>query len=162
MWILKESGYKATIAYNKSTITNNRNRARNIIWFNPSYSQNVRTLEKHSSRLIKKIFLRDHRLHKVLNKHTLNLSLSFPRVFRKTEKKNMFSVIKHHDCKVFSTKNVYRLFSNRMLLLMVNVYKHVSFTRLMPSKIKAVMSTTMLVMENLSVVIGLMNFKKIK
>ena len=62
----------------------------------------------------------------------------------------MFSVVKHHDCKVFSTKNVYRLFSNRMLLLMVNVYKHVSFTRLMPFKIKAVMSTTMLVMENLS------------
>ena len=62
----------------------------------------------------------------------------------------MFSVIKHHDCKVFSTKNVYRLFSNRMLLLTVNVYKHVSFTRLMPFKIKAVMSTTMLVMENLS------------
>ena len=91
-WILKESGYKATTAYNKSTITNNRNRARNIIWFNPSYSQNVRTLEKHSSRL-KKIFLRDHRLHKVLNKHTLNLSLSFPRVFRKTEKKTCLALL---------------------------------------------------------------------
>ena len=92
-WILKESGYKATIAYNKSTITNNRNRARNIIWFNPSYSQNVRTLEKHSSRLIKKHFLRDRRLHKVLDKHTLNLSLSFPRVFRKTEKKTCLALL---------------------------------------------------------------------
>ena len=40
---LNESGYKATLTYTKATDVNNRNRARNIIWFNPPYSQNVKT-----------------------------------------------------------------------------------------------------------------------
>ena len=32
---LNESGYKTTLTYTKTTNVNNRNRARNIIWFNP-------------------------------------------------------------------------------------------------------------------------------
>ena len=40
---LNESGYKTTLKYTKTTNLNNRNRARNIIWFNPPYSQNVKT-----------------------------------------------------------------------------------------------------------------------
>ena len=40
---LHESGYKITMTYTKTTNVNNRNRARNIIWFNLPYSQNVKT-----------------------------------------------------------------------------------------------------------------------
>ena len=32
---LNESGYKTTMTYTKATNVNKRNRARNIIWFNP-------------------------------------------------------------------------------------------------------------------------------
>ena len=47
---LNESGYKTTLAYTKTTNVNNRNRARNIIWLNPTYSQMLKpTSEKHSS-----------------------------------------------------------------------------------------------------------------
>ena len=40
---LNESGYKTPLTYTNKTNVNNRNRAGNIIWFNPPYSQNVKT-----------------------------------------------------------------------------------------------------------------------
>ena len=40
---LNESGYKNIMTYTKATNVSNRNRARNIIWFNPPYSQIVKT-----------------------------------------------------------------------------------------------------------------------
>ena len=40
---LKESGYKAEMKYETSENTNNRNRHRKIIWFNPTFSQSVKT-----------------------------------------------------------------------------------------------------------------------
>ena len=54
---LNESGYKTTMTYTKTTNLNNRNRARNIIWFNPPYSQNVKTnVGKTFLKLVKKNF----------------------------------------------------------------------------------------------------------
>ena len=47
------SGYKTSLAYTRS----NRNRASNITWFNPSYSQNVKTnIGKTFLKLTKKIY----------------------------------------------------------------------------------------------------------
>ena len=40
---LKESGYKAEMKYETSGNINNRNRRRKIIWFNPPFSQSVKT-----------------------------------------------------------------------------------------------------------------------
>ena len=40
---LKERGYKTTMIHTKTTITNNKNRARNVVLFNPPYSRNVTT-----------------------------------------------------------------------------------------------------------------------
>ena len=51
---LNESGYKTTMTYTKTTNVNNRNRARNIIWFNPPFSQNVKT--KIKKKVSKKAF----------------------------------------------------------------------------------------------------------
>ena len=45
---LNESGYKTRLTYTKTTNVNNRNRARNIIWFNPPYMLKP-TSDKHSS-----------------------------------------------------------------------------------------------------------------
>ena len=64
---------------------------------------------------------------------------------------NMFSVITQHNCKVLWTKYIDWLRNCRneaAILLMVNVYKLVSFTRLISSLIKAVISTTVQVKEN--------------
>ena len=37
---LDENGYKTTMTYTKTITANNGNRARNVTWFNPPYSQN--------------------------------------------------------------------------------------------------------------------------
>ena len=74
---LNESGYKTTLTYTKTTNVNNRNRARNIIWFNPPHSQNVKTnIEKAFIKLVKKHFPRGHKLYKIFNRNTLKLSYS--------------------------------------------------------------------------------------
>ena len=40
---LQESGYKTSMSYTQTEVKTNRNRSRNIIWFNPPFSQNVKT-----------------------------------------------------------------------------------------------------------------------
>ena len=40
---LHESGYKTSMSYAQTEVKNSRNRSRNIIWFNPPFSQNVKT-----------------------------------------------------------------------------------------------------------------------
>ena len=108
---LNESGYKTTLTYTKTTNVNNRNRARNIIWFNPPYSQNVKTnIGKTFLKLVKKHFPRGHKLYKIFNRNTLKLSYSCM--------SGMFSEYVIEELK-------------RTVILMVNVCKHVSFTRLM-------------------------------
>ena len=68
---LNESGYKTTLAYTKTTNVNNRNRARNIIWFNPPYSQNVKTnIGKTFLKLVKSIFQEVINYIKYSIKHT--------------------------------------------------------------------------------------------
>ena len=54
---LNESGYKTTLTYTKTRNVNNRNRAHNIVWFNPPYSQNVKAnVGKTFLKLVKKAF----------------------------------------------------------------------------------------------------------
>ena len=126
--VLNENGYKTIMTYTTTTNGNNRNRARDIVWFNPPYSQNVKTnLGKTFLKLVKKHFPRGHKLYKIFNRNTLKLSYSCM--------SSMSSIYKQHNYEVLSTtENVDRLCncrSKETVLLMVNVYEHVSFTRLM-------------------------------
>ena len=93
---LNESGYKATLTYTKTTNVNNRNRAHNIVWFNPPYSQNVKAnIGKTFLKLVEKHFPRGHKLYKTFNRNTLKLSYSCM--------SSMSSVIKQHNYRVLST-----------------------------------------------------------
>ena len=73
---LNESNYKTTLTYTKTTNINNRNRANNIVWFNPHYSQNVKAnIRKIFLKLVKKHFPRGYKLYKIFNRNTLKLQL---------------------------------------------------------------------------------------
>ena len=75
--VLNENGYKTIMTYTTTTNGNNRNRARDIVWFNPPYSQNVKTnIGKTFLKLVKKHFPRGHKLYKIFNRNTLKLSYS--------------------------------------------------------------------------------------
>ena len=72
---LKSSVYHENIRCVKNQgqeSSRNRNRSRNIIWFNPPYSQNVETnVAKTFLRLNDKHFPKSHKLHKIFNKNNL-------------------------------------------------------------------------------------------
>ena len=54
-----------------------RNHQRNITWFNPPYSKNVKTnVGKHFLSLINHHFPKSNPLHKIFNRNTLKLSYS--------------------------------------------------------------------------------------
>ena len=101
--VLNESCYKTLMSYTKPANVNKRNKAHNIIWFNPPYSQNLKTkIGKTFLKLVKKHFPRDHRLYKIFNKNILKFSYSCMI--------SMSSNIKQHNYKVISTtENVDRL-----------------------------------------------------
>ena len=55
---LNESGHETTMPYTKTTTRNNKNRSHNVMWFNPSCSQNVKiNIGNTFLKLIKKHFL---------------------------------------------------------------------------------------------------------
>ena len=80
---LKNSGYKTKINYNEQKsqdINENekkRKRSRNIIWFNPPFSANVRTkIGRKFLNLINKHFPKENKLHKIFNKNSIKVSYS--------------------------------------------------------------------------------------
>ena len=93
---LHESGYKTSMSYAQTEVKNSRNRSRNIIWFNPPFSQNVKTnIGKLFLKLVKKHFPKHHRLHKLFNPNTVKLSYSCM--------SNMSSFIKEHNSNILSS-----------------------------------------------------------
>ena len=92
---LKASGYKETLKYNETSYRSKRTRSRNIIWFNPPYSVNVRSNIAHLFlRLIDTHFKKGHRLHKVFNRNKVKVSYScMP---------NVSSYIKSHNAKILT------------------------------------------------------------
>ena len=73
---LKKSDFIENIKYSPSQ-PNQRNRKRQIIWFNPRYSVNVKTnVGKLFMRLIDKHFPRHHKFHKLFNRNNAKLSYS--------------------------------------------------------------------------------------
>ena len=72
---LKDSRFNTSIKYAKDEVKSNRNINRKIIWFNPPFSQNVKTnIGKTFIKLVKKHFPKHHKLSKIFNTSTLKLS----------------------------------------------------------------------------------------
>ena len=77
---LEKSGYRQTLKYhpsNENVSNNRRNRKQNVIWFNPSFSANVRTkVGNYFLSLIKKHFPLRHKFSKLFNRNTIKVSYS--------------------------------------------------------------------------------------
>ena len=71
---LQESGYKTSTPNAETEVKTNKNRSRSIVWFNPPFSQNVKTnIGKIFLKLIIKIFPSHHRLNIIFNLNTTRL-----------------------------------------------------------------------------------------
>ena len=89
---LKNSGYNEAIKYIPSQ-PKRQSRKRQIIWFNPPYSANVKTnVGRNFMRLVDKHFPRHHKYHKLFNRNNIKLSYScMP---------NMNNIIRKHNSNV--------------------------------------------------------------
>ena len=99
MYALDKSGYKHKLKYqaNINTANNKKQRKRNIIWFNPPYSKNVKTnIGKIFLNLIKKHFPSHHKFHKLFSKNTVKISYSCTR--------NIKTIINSHNAKILFPK----------------------------------------------------------
>ena len=76
----KKSNYRRTFEYhhaNENVSNNKRNRKRNVIWFNPSFSVNVKTkVGSYFLNLLKKHFLPCHKFSKLFSRNTIKVSYS--------------------------------------------------------------------------------------
>ena len=95
---LKKSGYSYNLHYNPQPTQQNRRRSRNITWYNPPYSSNVKTDIGHKFlKAVDESFPQDHPLHKIFNRNTLKLSYScMP---------NVQSIISSHNKSVLKEDN---------------------------------------------------------
>ena len=68
---------------------NSRRRTQNIIWFNPPFSQTVKTnVAKLFFRLLDKHFPKFHSLYKIFNRNIIIVSYSCMNLFNQKEKQN--------------------------------------------------------------------------
>lgn len=99
---LKDSGFEEKLEYtrplpNSSNAENQAkvNRKRKIIWYNPPFSQSVKSnIGKKFLKLVLKHFPRNNSLHKIFNKNTIKISYSCMR--------NVSSIIASHNKKILS------------------------------------------------------------
>ena len=92
---LLKSNYKASLKFEKPQHNLNGNRLCKMIWFHPSFSQNVKTnIGKTFLKLVKQHFSKHHKLNKIFNKNTLTLSFCCM--------KNMSSIFMQHNVKILS------------------------------------------------------------
>ena len=95
---LKNSRYLAPLSFTQCRPPKCQ-RKRNIIWFNPPYSKNVKTnIGKIFIKLINKHFLRSSDLHKIFDRNTLKLSYSCM--------ENMAQIIRKHNKSIINPKRV--------------------------------------------------------
>ena len=77
---LEKSGYTQNLKYhpaNENVSNNKRNRKRNVIWFNPPFSVNVKTkVGNYFLNLIRKHFPPRHKFSKLFNRNTIKVSYS--------------------------------------------------------------------------------------
>ena len=95
---LSESNYKASLKFGKPQYNTKRNRLRKVKWFNPPFSQNVKTnIEKIFLKLVKQHFPNHHKLNKIFNKNNRKLSYRCM--------KNMSNFIKQHNVNILSAES---------------------------------------------------------
>ena len=93
---LSERNYKVLLQFEKAQYNTNRNRLRKVIWFNSSFTQNVKTnIGKIFLKVVKQHFPKHYILKKIVNKNNFKLSYCCM--------KNMSSIIKQHNVKILST-----------------------------------------------------------
>ena len=102
---LRRSGFQPSLNYDNGSPTQRKKRKRNITWFNPPFSQTIKT---HISRkfllLVDKHFPPDHKLRKIFNRNTLKVS---PRCMP-----NIDSAIKSHNNQLLKSKTEDKKTSN--------------------------------------------------
>ena len=94
---MNDSGHKFDLNYcDKKRIS--KNRARNIIWFNPPFSANVKcSISKLFLDLIDKHFPKHNKLHKIFNRNNIKVSYScMP---------NMNSIVSQHNKSILQSNN---------------------------------------------------------
>ena len=94
---LKKSGFDGKLNYNQPqpNLGRRRNRKRNIIWFNPPYSKNVKTkIAEEFLKLIDKHFHERHKYRKQFNRNNVKVSYS--------SMPNMASIINGHNRKILN------------------------------------------------------------
>ena len=68
---MQENGYKTLMSYAQTEVKTNKNRSGNSIWFNPPFSENVKSnIGKIFLNLLKKHFPNHHHLYKIFNLNT--------------------------------------------------------------------------------------------
>ena len=92
---LKSSGFNYSMKFEAPVENARQNRNREVIWFNPPYSLNVKTnIGKIFLKLGRKNFLRSHKLGKIFNLNTIKISYS--------SMPNVKNLIKQHNSKILS------------------------------------------------------------
>ena len=89
---LKRSGFNEPLKYSPAEVDDDPKpkRRRNILWFNPPFSKNVRTnVGRTFLSLVRKHFPTHHKLHKIFNKNNMKVSYSCM--------SNIDSIIKGHN-----------------------------------------------------------------
>ena len=74
---LENSGYDFVLKYdeNVSNKPQKRKRNRKVVWFNPPYSQNIKTnIGREFLKIVKETFHKNHPLYKICNRNTLKVS----------------------------------------------------------------------------------------
>ena len=98
---LKSCGYNEPFSFMNEAPANNRNktRKRNILWFNPRYSQSVKSnVGKIFLKLVRSHFPKTHRFHKIFNKNNVKVSYSCMN--------NLAQIIKSHNSKILNNNNI--------------------------------------------------------
>lgn len=93
---LSSSGFDSNLTYeNNQQNHRRRTRSRKIIWFNPPYSQQVKTnIGKLFLKLVRKHFPMQHHFRKIFNTNTIKISYCCTA--------NMGSIIKQHNDRVLN------------------------------------------------------------
>ena len=98
---LRKSGYTYKLHFNPQVTHNpskKRNRRKDILWFNPPFSTNIKT--KFGAKFLKLIdthFPKDHPLRPIINRNTIKIS------YRNTP--NIKKIISSHNTKLLKSEN---------------------------------------------------------
>ena len=107
--VLRDSGYTDfKLQFNKTSNNHTkRNRQRNIIWFNPTFSRAVSTnVGKRFLQLLRHHFPPFNKLHKIFNNNTVKVSYCCTQ--------NVASIIKSHNKKLINRSTKITLSCNCM------------------------------------------------